>query len=316
MIYPGDFKVFHEKPEFKLSWAVLILNVIIFVGINLTFDSWPSADLRQKLVDQKFIKSVNEMYLQSLDPIQKKNIKDYSDYSIYRLALKDRTFWGKANDFPFSGDRIRIAENRKMITSFYETYEQSPHHYFGLGSLEISPWSWMTYQFVHVSFMHLLGNVILIFLLVSYLEKTVSLGWIASVYLLSGFAGGISFLYFDNISGVSVIGASASASGLMSFLLVTQITKLMPWGYLIAPVKNGFGQIYLPVFFIFPIFLISDLIALLWEPTGVVSNVAISAHVGGSFMGAILGVYYLLFLRSEASAHRVFSYNDGFNELT
>jgi membrane associated rhomboid family serine protease len=101
----------------------------------------------------------------------------------------------------------------------------------------------------------------------------------------------------------------------MSFLLATRGHKTMPWFYVIAPIKSGYGKIYLPVFFIFPVFLVSDFVSLLWEPNGVASNVAVSAHVGGAFMGLLMGLLYLFFRRKSA-AHRVFSYDDGFHELS
>lgn len=313
MIFPGDFKEFNQRPSLKLSWVVLSLNIFLYAVVFVFFETWPTLSARKTLNDEKFISSVYEMYVQTLDPIEKKKLLGNVS-AVYSRALKDQKFWSRVTDYPFVGDQVQIAESRKVMKDFYESYLMSPQYQFGLGAMETSPWSWLTYQFVHASFMHLLGNVLLIFLIISYLEKSTEPTWIAVTYLLSGFAGGISFLFFDNVGGMSVIGASASASGLLSFLLITKSSKLMPWGFLIAPVKSGFGQIYLPVFFIFPVFLLSDFVSLLWEPSGVVSNVAVSAHVGGVFMGFIIGGYYLLF-GSESSAHGVFSDNDGFHEL-
>lgn len=313
MIYPGNFSDLNQKPSLRLSWIVLFLNVFLFLLVLIGFDSWPSQDIRKTLNDDKFVNTVYEMYVQTLDPIEKKNLRGNIN-AVYSRALKDQKFWSRVATFPFVGDQVQITENRKTIKNFFEGYLNSPHYHFGLGALEISPWSWVTYQFVHVSLMHLIGNLLLVFLIISYLEKSVDSAWIAATYLFSGFAGGISFLFFDDVGGMSVIGASASASGLLSFLLITKSSQLMPWGYLIAPIKGGFGQISLPVFFIFPIFLLSDFISLLWEPSGIVSNVAVSAHVGGVFMGLIMGAYYLLF-GSETSAHRVFSDDDGLHEL-
>ncbi|MEK6628761.1 MAG: rhomboid family intramembrane serine protease [Bdellovibrionota bacterium] len=314
MIFPGDFKEFSRKPELKLSWVVFFLNIFIFIVISIGFDTWPSPSIRKMLNDQKFVNSVYEMYVQTLDPIEKKKLNG-SVYSVYARALKDQKFWGRALEHPFKGDKVQIRENRKAIAGFYDSYLKSANYYFGLGALEVSPWSWITYQFVHVSFIHLLANILLIFLIISYLEKSVNSLWIAATYFLSGFAGGISFLFFDNMGGISMVGASASASGLLSFLLIIQSSRLMPWGFVMAPVKEAYGQIYLPVFFIFPIFLVWDFISLLSEPSGVVSNVAVSAHVGGIIMGFIIGAYYSLFLRSKSAAHSVFSDHDGLHEL-
>lgn len=315
MIFPGDFKELNlKKPEWRLSWAVLILNITLFIVTAIVYDSWPVRDSLQILNDEKFKHSVAEMYVQTLDPIELKNLKGSSD-QIYFSALKDERFWKRVETYPFIGDQIQIAENREVISGFYKSYLNSVQYQFGLSSFELSPWSWVTYQFIHGSFMHLLGNMFVIFMLLRYLEKRISETWLMTVYLFSGFAGGVAFLLVDKTGGMAVVGASAAASGLMSFLLATYGNRLMPWGYLIAPVKNGYGQIYLPVFFIFPVFLISDFVTLLWEPTGVAANVAVSAHVGGALMGFALGAIYL-FLWSKTASHRVLSYNDGLHELS
>lgn len=313
MICPGDFNEFNQKPSLKISWVVLFLNFFVYIASVVLFEAWPSQELYKKLNDEKFIRSVSEMYLQTMDPIEKKKINANIN-AIYSRALKDQKFWTRVGDYPFVGDQVQISESKKTIKIFYESYLKSPQYHFGLGALENSPWSWVTYQFAHASFLHLMGNLIIIFLIISYLEKQIPPTWIAAAYLFSGFAGGISFLYLDSVGGMSVVGASASASGLMSFLLIINSNKLMPWGFLIAPVKKGYGQIYLPVFFIFPVFLLSDFISLLWEPSGIASNVAVSAHVGGVFMGLMMGGYYLLF-GSKSSTHSVFGHNDGLHEL-
>ncbi|MEQ1723112.1 MAG: rhomboid family intramembrane serine protease [Pseudobdellovibrio sp.] len=314
MIFPGKFSEIIQKPTLKLSWIVLFLNLFFYILILFSFDTWPNKDMREILTDEKFRNSVVEMYVQTLDPVEKKNLSQ-SMNGLYAKALKDQKFWKRVNDYPFVGDQVQIEENRKTVSKFYETYLNSPQHQFGLSSFEVSPWSWVTYQFVHTSLIHLLGNLLVVFLMISFLEKTISTTWLGVVYLLSGFAGGISFLFFDAAGGMSVIGASASASGLMGFLIIVKATELMPWGYIIAPIKNGYGQIYLPVFFLFPIFLVTDFVNLLWEPSGVVANVAVSAHVGGALFGFVMGGYYLLF-RSKASSHSIFSNNDGLHELS
>jgi membrane associated rhomboid family serine protease len=314
MIFPGNFSEITQKPTLKLSWVMLFLNLFVFVLISFSFDTWPNQDMRQVLTDEKFRNSVVEMYVQTLDPIEKKNLSQNIN-RLYAKALKDQKFWKRVNNYPFVGDQVQIEENKKTVSKFYETYLSSPQYQFGLSSFEVSPWSWVTYQFVHTSLIHLFGNIMLVFLMLSFLEKTISSTLIAVVYLLSGFAGGISFLFFDSAGGMSVIGASASASGLLGFLIIVKGAELMPWGYIIAPIKKGYGQIYLPVFFLFPIFLVTDFINLLWEPSGVVANVAVSAHVGGALFGFVMGGYYLLFW-SKAASHSIFSNNDGLHELS
>lgn len=314
MIIPGDVNSLSFKPSFKLSWIVLVLNIVVFVGILFSYNVWPTSDVRQKLGDVKFRNAVYEMYVQSLDPIEKVSLSSNVDH-VYSMALKDEKFWNRLESFPFKGDKIQIEEVKSVMAVFYKTYRESAQFQYGLGSFEVSPWSWLTYQFVHASLIHLLGNMLIVFLVLSYLEKFVETTWLAVVYLVSGFAGGVVFLVVDNVGSMSVVGASASASGLLGFLLFLKHSDLIPWFYMIAPIKNGFGRIYLPVFFIFPVFLVSDFVSMLWEPSGVAANVAVSAHVGGALAGMFLSLVYVFF-RSKATSHSVLRHNDGLHELT
>lgn len=313
MIIPGDFKNFTEKPFFKFSWVVLLLNLAVFIFISYSYEKWPNQVISEKLAEDSFKKTIYEMYLQTLDPIE--NIQAFSVDQIFTKAIRDEKFWNRVESFPFKGDQVQIAEAKAVIGSFNNSYHESAQAQYGLGGFDASPWSWVTYQFVHASFAHLFGNLMLIFLIMAHLEKFVSFGWLTVVYLFSGFVGGIFFLMIDTSGTMQVVGASASASGLMGFLLILQHNKLMPWFYMIAPIKNGFGKIYLPVFFIFPLFLMSDFVSLLREPNGVATNIAVSAHVGGVLAGMVLATIYLFF-RSKAASHSVFGYHDRLNELS
>jgi len=312
VIVPGDFKSFTEKPFFKMSWIILFLNLFVFALVTFNGEAWPSHEIAEKMQQDSFKQSLFKMYNKKQVPIDLKNGEKVD--SVFYRAIKDEKFWSRIETFPFAGDQIAISEVKAVMTRFYKTYKASPQFLFGLGGFEASPWSWVTYQFVHASFLHLFGNLIIIFLVMAYLEQTVSSAVLVGVYLVSGFVGGIFFLSIDRSGGMSVIGASASASGLLGFLLVYHNSKLMPWFYMLAPVKEGYGKIHLPVFFILPIFLMSDFITLWWEPTGVSTNVAVSAHVGGALTGMFAGLFYLLF-RSKAASHSVFSDDDGLHKL-
>ena len=303
MIIPGLFYQFFKKAEWNLAWIILFLNFFVFLYSQIFFSTWPSASFFEQLNEKKFSQSVVEMYRQTLDPLEKmsyataRELRSTDRQWNLSEALRDHRFWSRAQTFPFHGDALQIEHNRKLLLQLQTEYFQSAQYQLGLGSLETSPWAWVTYQFTHASWVHLIGNMIVIFLLVSYLELSVGFFWIATVYLFGGFAGGISYLIFDGSGSLSVVGASASACALMTFLLVTQKNVVMPWSYLIAPVPEGYGVIYLPVFFIFPLYILADFLTALWEPSGLSSSIAVSAHIGGSLAGLGLGVFYWLELQ-------------------
>jgi membrane associated rhomboid family serine protease len=293
VILPGDVESFVKKPAFKMSWLILFLNLIVFTVFSIEFESWPSGPFAEKLSDPRFKTVVYEMYKQTLDPVEVKSA-DVTTEQILTVALRDQNFKKRLAHFPFKGNDIEIVEAKSILFDFFNGYHRSPQYQFGLSANDSSPWSWLTYQFVHASLLHLAGNLFIIFLTLSYLEKKVSSGWLLSVYLLSGFVGGMFFLKLEPSSGLSMVGASASAFGLLGFLLVLDNSKLMPWFFLIAPIKGGYGRIHLPVFFILPVLLISEFLTLLKDTSGVSTSIAVSAHVGGAVAGMFLACTYLL----------------------
>lgn len=290
MIIPGLFSLFFKRPKWTLAWSVLILNVAIFCYSQISFETWPSKSMTEQVKDKNFAYAIVEMYKQTLDPVE---IQTLGVEIKATDALRDHRFWKRMGTFPFVGDQVQIETNRQRLLQFEDEYLSSAQYQLGLGRIENSPWSWVTYQFTHASFFHLMGNMVILFLLLSYLESSVGLFWLISVYLFGGFGGGISYLLFEGSGSMAVVGASASAFSLMAFLVMIKRHELMPWSYIIAPVSQGYGVIYLPAFFIFPLFLMSDFIAVLWDPTGLTSSVALSAHVGGALVGFVLGLTYL-----------------------
>lgn len=293
MIFPGDVDSFIKRPTFKMSWLVLFLNLAVFLVFSLEYESWPNGPFAEKLNDPRFKTVVYEMYRQTLDPVEAQSDSASVD-QILTMALRDQNFEKRLAHFPFKGNDIEIADAKNILFEFFRGYHRSPQYQYGLSANDSSPWSWLTYQFVHASIVHLAGNLFIIFLTLSYLESRVSNVWLLSVYLLSGFVGGMFFLKLEPASGLSMVGASASAFGLLGFLLVLENTKLMPWFYMIAPVKGGYGRIHLPVFFILPVLLMSEFLTLLKGTSGVSTSVAVSAHVGGAVAGMTLAFGYLL----------------------
>lgn len=316
MIFPGTFKKENFGFKLNLAVAVVFINIFVFLFSNLFFDSWPNPKNFKDLQDKSFNKSLGLMYLQTLDPTEKSNLEELDANALATIAIRDQKFWKRAAYFPFHGDLVQIEIVKKVLLNLQDEYQNAIQYQYGLGPTQTSPWAWVTYQFTHHSLLHLLSNLVFLFLVISYLETTVTAGWIGAVYLLGGIGGGISFLLFNNEGDLSVIGASGSVCALLGFLMIVKQNKNIPWVYFFAPVPRGYGAIYLPAFLIFPIYLIADFTTILREPN-LASMVAHSAHVGGTLVGLSLGGLYLLqaFFRRKAASHGVFSDYDGLNEL-
>lgn len=317
MIIPGILKKTDLRPNFNFSWIVIYINIAVFFGVHMLFQSWPQKNNDQDFLSKNFNASLSQMYLQTLDETEKKQYLDLPLEKVALVAIRDQRFWSRAAHFPFKGDVIQIEANKKVLLKLQHDYQDSVQYQLGLGAEQTSPWVWITYQFTHYSFLHLISNLVFLFFGILYLEKQVTAGWIGSVYILGGISGGISFLLCNQSGNLSVIGASGSVCALLSFLMVIKKNELMPWTYFLAPIPKGYGEIYLPAFLIFPVYLLADFTSMLWNPSGISASVAHSAHVGGTIMGFILGLSYLLlnFFRSKSAAHGIFSDHDGLDKL-
>lgn len=299
MIFPGRLHLDDLKPQLSLAWSVSLLCILVYLVCLVSYDPWPSPQLLKYFSDKGFPETLVSMYEQTLDPIEKKSYEaNTQENEKLFLAIRDMRFWSRLNYFPFLGDQIRIAQNKKIMKQISEEYLNSSQYQLGLGNAIGSPWNWVTYQFVHANLVHLLGNVFFLFMVLAYLETLVSSMWIIVVYLLGGFAGGVSFLILDNSGDFSMVGASGALCALMAFLMVIKKNQPIPWLYFLAPMQSpeqkGFGEIYLPAYLIFPVYLLTDFLSVLWDQSSLSSSVAHTAHIGGAIMGVVLGITYLI----------------------
>jgi len=136
-------------------------------------------------------------------------------------------------------------------------------------------WQFLTFQFMHGSFWHLLLNSVVLFSFGRPLEAFLGRRVFLSLYLLSGFVGGVVQvllgLFSDRFAG-EMVGASAGICGLVA----------------VFALLNPHSTIYL--FFILPIraiyflpLLVGMTVLFIVLPTG--DNVAHGAHLGGILTG-------------------------------
>lgn len=77
------------------------------------------------------------------------------------------------------------------------------------------PWlMFLTYQGLHASFMHLIGNMIVLFLVGRILVARVGQVWFAALYVISGIGGGLGFALLTD-SAQPMVGASGALFGLV-----------------------------------------------------------------------------------------------------
>ena len=189
MIFPGSIKRSDFQFKISLAFVFILLNVFVYLFSNILFKNWPAKSNYQEFESKGFNLALGQMYLQTLDSFEKKSIQHLDANKLAQLAIKDQFFWSKSVSFPFKGDSMQINSVKAVLSQLKSDYQNSVQHQLGLGSTPTSPWAWVTYQFTHFSLLHLLSNLIFIFMIISYLEKKINMAWISTVYLLGGVGG-------------------------------------------------------------------------------------------------------------------------------
>jgi membrane associated rhomboid family serine protease len=138
-------------------------------------------------------------------------------------------------------------------------------------------WQLITFQFMHASLLHLLGNLLVIYFFGRPIEEALGKAGFLKVYLTSGVFGGllqlgISLLWPRHVGAAPVVGASAGAFGLVAAFAA--LFPELPLTLLVFPVSMRAK--FLLVFALAPA-LFGILVPL--------DNVAHAAHLGGIVMG-------------------------------
>ncbi len=150
---------------------------------------------------------------------------------------------------------------------------------FSLKPDTAQPWRFITHQFLHGDFGHLLGNLIVLLLAGPFVEAAIGRFRFALGYLASGAAAGGLHLLF---TPASLIGASGAISGAMAMVAVLYGTRRVPVFYWIG---FYFDTARIPALALLPVWIANELYQ--WAQTPQ-SRVAYAAHLGGFVAGALI----------------------------
>ena len=146
-------------------------------------------------------------------------------------------------------------------------------------------WTPLTYQFVHSSPWHLLGNMLGLFFLGRMLLELTGPRQVLRIYLLGGFAGGGLQLLYNAIFGpdAAIIGASASV-----LAIVIAVATLIPYRsiqmllFFIIPVTLTLKQV---AYLIVAINVLTFIFSFGPQEVGGRDGIAVMAHFGGMLLG-------------------------------
>lgn len=294
---PEDFR---EYARFPLTITLAVLNVFIFL---LIFSGNTSSGVSSsELLKEEGLTLTGRLYYQYLQSLPSQELFQHPQW-VHEMksgnleqmgvlggyALRDARFLSNAETLTFSGDEVQISHWRRELKDFRKDYQEQVLFRFGLSSLEKGPWVWLTYQFAHSNWMHLLSNLAFLVLIGAAVEALAGSHILLMIYILGGVAGGAGFLLSDAHGAVPMVGASASISALLGFYCVAEMRKRVRFLYFVSPMPGQYGAIFLPTLMIVPLFLLVDIASLWSTPEGLGGGVAYAAHLGGALCGVLAG---------------------------
>ncbi|MFC6654383.1 rhomboid family intramembrane serine protease [Roseibium salinum] len=150
--------------------------------------------------------------------------------------------------------------------------------------LQVLP-EWMsliTYAFFHGNFMHLLGNMLFLWVFGDNVEDAMGHVRYLVFYLLCAAAGGYAYAFLDVNSEVPLIGASGAVSGVVAAYLMLH-PRVKIW-----VLALGRLPLRLSAFWLLGTWVVYQFVSAVVSAD---SQVAFIAHVGGLVAGAVLVVF-------------------------
>ena len=143
-------------------------------------------------------------------------------------------------------------------------------------------------MFMHGGFMHLIGNMLYLWIFADNIEDDLGPKKFIIFYLLCGVGAAMSQVFMDTQSQIPMVGASGAIGGILGAYLINypkaKVLVLIPFGFFSQLLK--IRAIYVLGFWFILQFINSSLSA------GQGGGVAYAAHIGGFISGIILILFF------------------------
>jgi len=190
---------------------------------------------------------------------------------------------------PPESAEIRAAEQEildSLVAAAVRSYERHPFMRWGLVPGAFSVVGLFTHMFLHAGWLHLLGNLLILYLAGPFIEDVWGRPLYAAFYLLSGVVAALCFVAASPVSDIPMVGASGAIAGVMGAFLVRYRKTKIRFFYMVGLFWRGTfsaaAWVMLPLWFGEQLFMFL-LTEGLSEQAG--GGVAYMAHIGGFAFG-------------------------------
>jgi membrane associated rhomboid family serine protease len=155
----------------------------------------------------------------------------------------------------------------------------------------MGPTTLLTHMFMHAGLLHLIGNMLILFLAGPFIEDVWGRPLYAGFYVASGLAAALTFASVYPDLQTPMIGASGAIAGIMGAFLIRHATSRIQFFYMVGFFVRG--TFYAPAWLMLPLWLVQQVfMGMMMDGLGVEGGggVAYWAHVGGFVFGMLAAV--------------------------
>jgi membrane associated rhomboid family serine protease len=182
------------------------------------------------------------------------------------------------------------------------TLNDVPYRKYGLIPAQKSFIGLVTYMFIHGGWLHLIGNLLLLYLTGPFIEDVWGRPIFAAFYVIAGIFSGFMFsLYYPNFTG-PLIGASGAIAGLMGVFLIRYWRTKIKFFFFIFIIHGTFkapAWVMLPIWLALEIFSANAIDSINAEGGGVAHWV----HIWGFILGVVVAAGMKRFKIEEKYVH-------------
>ncbi len=228
---------------------------------------------------------------ESLPSKGQKGLNEAAFMRLYEKMQRDQAFMNRLLNDEIVTPEDGIYDTWKTLRGKYEgMLSRVVIQGYGFRPVEPGFVTTFTHMFIHGSFMHILGNMVFIWLVGCVLELGCGRILYIAMYLLCGILAVWLFALVYMGSRLPLVGASGAISGLMGAYTVLYGKKKIKVFYSLG---FYFNYARVSAIILLPIWIGNEIFQLFF---GGYSQVAYVAHIGGLTSGAILGYLNLRFL--------------------
>ncbi len=269
----------------RIPWATIAIIGICVLAYGLT----GGASDREWEIVIGLLTEIDEAYTANpsleIDPrilehILQSHRVDENQREVFLELLAER-----AARNPMPGAAVTQQEFDRLTIEYWNTLRSSPDFRLGLVPAAITPWGLITHQFMHGGWVHLISNMMFLFLAGPYLEQRWGRALFVGFYLSSGVVAALAWAARNPELEAPLIGASGAVAGLMgAFLICFGAAKIrFFYWYLIA-----WGTFEAPAWLVLPLWFAREVVSGRQTDLLQRGEIAHWAHVWGFIFGMVV----------------------------